>query len=150
MCGATVPHHAADSSRARWVEAMTRQDGATLGYDLTGRSYATHLLPRRKTDGMGYTMRHLRHHYPRPAFNALAFVLGLGYPGATCWALGHSVTIQPWAIKGRTDDRNRQTLLGKFNPRLEQHTHQYNNSLRRRRVLRSGGPNHINHRVHPA
>jgi hypothetical protein len=42
--------------------------------------------------------------------------------GVTCRAFGHSVTIWAWTIKGRTDDRSRHTLLGKFNPRLEQHT----------------------------
>jgi hypothetical protein len=41
-------------------------------------------------------------------------------------------------------------FLGKFNPRLEQRTQQYNNSLHRHRVLHSGGPNHVNQHVHPA
>jgi hypothetical protein len=39
-CGATVPHCAADRSLARWAEATTQQDGATLGHDLTGWGYA--------------------------------------------------------------------------------------------------------------
>jgi hypothetical protein len=45
---------------------------------------------------------------------------------------------------------NRYTLLGKFNPSLEQHTLEYNNSLHGHRVLRSGSLNHLNHHVHPA
>jgi hypothetical protein len=40
-------------------------------------------------------------------------------------------------------------LFSMFNSMLEQHTQQYNNPLCGRRVLRSGGLNHINHHVHP-
>jgi hypothetical protein len=72
--GATVPHRAADRSPARWAEATTRQDGAMLVYDLTGWSYAAGRSPRDKTDGTRDAMRCLRHHYPVPAFNALASV----------------------------------------------------------------------------
>jgi hypothetical protein len=45
-----------------------------LVYDLTGWSYAAGRSPRDKTDGTGDAMRCLRHHYPVPAFNALASV----------------------------------------------------------------------------
>jgi hypothetical protein len=85
-----------------------------LGYDPTRRSYATDRSLSGKTDGTGHVMRHPRHHYHVPAFNALASV-----KGATCRALGHSVTVWAWTIKGWIDDGNRQNLLGKFNPRLE-------------------------------
>jgi hypothetical protein len=72
--GATVSPRVADRLRERWAEATTQQDGATLGYDPTGRSYAADRSPRGKTDGMGHVMRRPRHHYPVPAFNVLAFV----------------------------------------------------------------------------
>jgi hypothetical protein len=68
-----VPHRAADRSRARWAEATTPQDGATLYYDLTGRSYAVDRSPR-KTDETGHTMCRPRHHYPVSIFNVLASV----------------------------------------------------------------------------
>jgi hypothetical protein len=147
---ATVHHYAADRSWARWAEAMTRHDEAMLGYDSIGWSNAIDHSTCGKTNGMGHAMRRLHHYYHVPAFNALASVLGFNYLGSTCRALSHGVTFWAWNIKGRTNDRSRQTLLGKFNPRLEQHTQQYNNPLYGRRVLRSGGLNHVNHRVHPA
>jgi hypothetical protein len=56
------------------AEAMTRQDGATLGYNPTRWSYAADNAPCGKTDGMGHAMRRPHHHYPVPAFNALASV----------------------------------------------------------------------------
>jgi hypothetical protein len=69
-----VPHRAADRSWAWWVEATTQRDGATLGYDPRGQNYAADRSPRVKTNGVGHAMRHPRHHYSVPAFNALAFV----------------------------------------------------------------------------
>jgi hypothetical protein len=95
-------------------------------------------------------MHRPHHHYPVLAFNALATVWGFGYPRAICRALGHSITVRAWTIKGRTDDKSRQTLLGEFNPRLKQRTQQFNNPLRGCRELRSGVPKHVNHCVHPA
>jgi hypothetical protein len=69
-----VPHCAADRSREWWEEDTTRQDGATLGYDPTGRSYIADRSRHVKTDGTGHAMRRPRHHYHVPTFNALATV----------------------------------------------------------------------------
>jgi hypothetical protein len=45
----------------------------------------------------------------------------------------------------------RTSTLHKFNSALNSATHtRIQHSLRGRRVLRSGSPNHVNHRVHPA
>jgi hypothetical protein len=71
---ATVSHRAADRSWARWPEATTRQDEATIGYDTTGWSYVVDRSPRVKTDRMGHAMCRSCHHYPVPTFNALASV----------------------------------------------------------------------------
>jgi hypothetical protein len=71
---ATVHHHSADHSRARWAEATTQQDGAMLGYDPIGRSYATDHTSRGKTDRTGRATRRPHHHYPVLTFNALASV----------------------------------------------------------------------------
>jgi hypothetical protein len=109
-----VPHHTPDRSRARWAEATTRHDGATLGYDPTGWSYAVDRSPRVKTDGTGHVICRPHHHYSVPAFNALASVWGFGHPGTICRGLGQSVTVRSRTIKGWIDGRNRQTLLGKF------------------------------------
>jgi hypothetical protein len=68
---ATVPHRAADRSRARWAKDMTRQNRATLSYNPTGRGYAIDRSLRGKIDGAGHAMRCLRHHHLVPAFNAL-------------------------------------------------------------------------------
>jgi hypothetical protein len=92
-----------------------------------------------------------RHYqYITSAFNALDTAQDLHYSGATCRALGHSVTTWPWAIKGRVDGRSNQDILGKFNSWLEHHIAIQQHSLRGRRVLRFGGPNLVNHCVHRA
>jgi hypothetical protein len=44
---------------------------------------------------MGHAGRHPQHHHIASAFNALDTVQDLDYPGATYWALGHSVTTRP-------------------------------------------------------
>jgi hypothetical protein len=46
-------------------------------------------------DKMGHTGRRPQHHHTAFAFNALDTVSNLNYPGATCRALGHSVTTRP-------------------------------------------------------
>jgi hypothetical protein len=56
---------------------MTRQDGAMLGYDPTGRSYAANRTPRGKTDEMGHAMRRPCHHYPVPC---PSFYIGVRLP----------------------------------------------------------------------
>jgi hypothetical protein len=69
---ATMHHRAADRSWAWWAEATIRQDGATLGYDPTGQSYAADYSPQGKIDRTGRAMRRPHHHYLVVAFIALA------------------------------------------------------------------------------
>jgi hypothetical protein len=49
-------------------------DGAMLGYDPTGRNYATDHSPRGKTDETGHAMHYPHHHYHVMTFSALATV----------------------------------------------------------------------------
>jgi hypothetical protein len=88
---AAVPHysatlqciaHAADCSRARLADATTRQD----------EGYTVDHTPRGTGDRIGCTGCRLCHHHVASAFNALDTFYDLLYPGATCRALGHSVT----------------------------------------------------------
>jgi hypothetical protein len=143
---ATMHHRAADRSWAWWAEATIRQDGATLGYDPTGQLRCRLLTTGQdRQDGARHAPS--APSLPCGGIYCPSYCIGVR-PRATCRALSLSVTVQTWTIKGRTDDRSRQTLLGKFNP-LEQYTQHYNNPLCGYRVLRSGGLKHVNHRVHP-
>jgi hypothetical protein len=77
--------------------------------------------------------------------SVVPYYIGIQPPWATCWALGHSVTTRPSAIKGRMEDRRNQVQLN-----LEQcHIHNNITLSCAHRVLISGDLNHVNPRVHP-
>jgi hypothetical protein len=85
------------------------------------------------------------------ALNALAAVIGIQLPWGHQSGPGSQCNCPTLSYKrtGQTTDSNK-ALLGKFNPRLEPHTQQYNNPLYGYRVLCFSGSNHVNHRVHLA
>jgi hypothetical protein len=65
-----------------WWQATTRQD----------ECYTVDHTPRGRIDKTGRVRCHLRHHHTTSAFNALDTLYNLLCRGATCRALGHSVT----------------------------------------------------------
>jgi hypothetical protein len=135
-CPLTVDRYSAGVAQLLWVTGplqcrVTRQPGATLRMRATWQLDKTWQLPYR-----------WRHHLP--PLGSWTLCSRSNYPGATCRALSHSVTVMTLSYKWPNRRKNPRTQVHLGKPRLEQ----YNSLPGGRRVLRSGGPNHVNHCVH--
>jgi hypothetical protein len=106
----------------------------------------SHMHATWRDDRTGWPPYRWRHHLLLLAISVILHRV-LPSPEATCRALGLIVTVRPWAIKG---PGRRHILLSLLRAKstFGQNTAIQLSFFCERRVLRFGGPNHVNSRVH--